>query len=64
MTDEQYSCLAEQFNKILAEMEAFDNLVEENLEDRHKYLTFNNMLCGILGKLGNLADFIDLDVEI
>jgi hypothetical protein len=64
MKDNHYSCLEKQFNKILAEMETFDNLVEESLEDRHKYLTFNNMLCGILGELGNLADFIDLDVEI
>jgi hypothetical protein len=64
MKDEQYSCLEKQFNKILEEMEAFDNLVEENLENRHKYLTFNNMLCGILGEMGNLADFLDLDSEI
>lgn len=64
MTEEQYSCLIEQFNKAVAEISAFDNLVENCLEDRHKYLTFNNMLCGILGEMGNLADFIDLDIEI
>lgn len=64
MTDQEYQEMTEQFNKVVAEISAFDNLVEENLEDRHKYLTFNNMLCGILGEMGNLADFLDLDSEI
>jgi hypothetical protein len=64
MTDQEYQEMAEQFNKVVAEISAFDNLVEDCLDDRHKYLTFNNMLCGILGEMGNLADFLDLDSEI
>jgi hypothetical protein len=64
MTDQEYQEMAEQFNKVVAEISAFDNLVEDCLDDRHKYLTFNNMLCGILGEMGNLADFLDLDCEI
>lgn len=64
MTDEQYSCLIEQFNKITEEIFAFDNLVEDCLDDRKKYLEFDDLFEEVVSQLGNMADLLDLDVEL
>lgn len=64
MTNKEYQEITGRFNRIVAEISAFDNLVENCLDDRQTYLDFNDRVVELLGEMGNIAELLDLDTEI